>query len=160
MWPSVHELAQAVVGALAPHADEPGQCADMVPIRLASYRWRRDTLLPCVVGERLRLTDICGHISDAGLRVASWNVRGLLDFTASAQDSRETKHHFLKRLGESNDIVCLQEKRGQLSFYMHCLPSTRNGIWLEPLWMDMGMQEDLRYAFGKRASPGRKRSST
>ena len=47
-WPSVHELAEANFDALgAPHADAPGQNADMVPSRPASHRWRRDALLPC-----------------------------------------------------------------------------------------------------------------
>ena len=116
------------------------------------YRWRRDTLVPYVMGRRLGLTDTCAHISDACVRVASWNMRGLLGSTASGQGSRERKHRCLQRLCESNGIVCLQKPMATLIFYMRCLPTTRNGIWWDPRGWTCRCKKIPRYSFGKRSS--------
>ena len=66
--------------------------------------------VPPIVG------DTCVPIHGTGLRVASWNTRGLQGSTASAQDFRERKHHCLQRLCDANDIVFLQETHGWIEF--------------------------------------------
>ena len=39
-----------------------------------------------------------------------------LGSTACSQTSREQKHHYVKRLADKNDVVCLQETRGKEEF--------------------------------------------
>ena len=70
-------------------------------------------LLP-VAGGGQPATDTCVSIPPAGLRIASWNTRGLLGFTASPQRTREREHHCLQRLCDSSDTVCLQESHGNI----------------------------------------------
>ena len=83
---SVKDFAQEDVGVLAPHADADGQNAEGVLPKPALHRWRRDALFALATGGWLRDNDIRVHVPDAGIRVASWNTRGLLGSTASVQD--------------------------------------------------------------------------
>ena len=92
-------------GFLAP-ADAVGQSAEAVPPKPALHRWRRDVFLSRATGGRPLVDEICVHIPDAGLRVASWKP------TASAQSFERC----LQRLCRAIDVVCLQETHGRSVF--------------------------------------------
>ena len=93
-----------------------GPCQRMQHYGPSHSRWRRDALQPPEVPQPHCARDTCVHISESGLRCASWNARGLLGSTASSQTSREQKHRYLKRRVDKIDVVCVQETHGKDEF--------------------------------------------
>ena len=134
-WP-LQELVLADVGAVAPHAGAPGRKENCGPPGAVAHRWRRDALFFPARGARDYVSRILVLISLL-LASVSRNARGLLGSTASAQDSMEKKHRCLQRLCESNGLVCLQERHGQMNSYRRYLPFTHSGIRWEPLRRDL-----------------------
>ena len=76
---------------------------DILPLLVDGTRRRFTSLEP---SRGSGASDTFMHIPDAGLRVASWNIR-LLGSTASSQISRERKHRYLQRLIEIVDTRLL-----------------------------------------------------
>ena len=64
-----------------------------------------NVLSPCAGG---CLSSSCRHLPAKGLRICSWNTRGLLGSAASSQRPRE-KLRYHSRIAEKSDILCLQE---------------------------------------------------
>ena len=115
-WPRIQLARQAQADVLPLHEDAHDPVPACALRGRGHHRWRRDALqLP----ERLQPCwerDTCAHIPERGLRCASWNTRGLLGSTASSHTSRDQKNHYLKRLADKNDVVCLQETHGKDEF--------------------------------------------
>ena len=83
-----------------------------------SRRWNANVLKACDLPSHDAVSGTCDHLPAKGLRICTWNTRGLLGSAASSQRPRENKLKYLKRIGNRSDIVCLQETHGR---YEHLL---------------------------------------
>ena len=57
-----------------------------------------------------------GPFLSEGLRCITWNTQGLVGSVFSRQRRRESKFVYLKKLFDSNNIICLQEVHGKDEF--------------------------------------------
>ena len=57
--------------------------------------------------------DGCGPFLSEGMRCINWNTSGLVGSVFSRQRNREFKLKYLKRLFDTNNIICLQEVHGK-----------------------------------------------
>ena len=77
-------------------------------------RWRQDALqAPPQILQRTTGWDGCGPFLSEGLRCITWNTMGLVGCVFSRQKNREFKLKYLKKLFDSNNIICLQEVHGK-----------------------------------------------
>ena len=80
-------------------------------------RWRQDALQaqPQIL-QRTTGKGGCGPFLSEFLRCITWNIRGLVGSVFSRQRNREFKLKDLKRLFDTNNIICLQEVHGKDEF--------------------------------------------
>ena len=93
-WLSLDSFGAACVGALGSAVGLPRFHVDGELPRSSAPRWRRGALAPPSADGGHSGVGTCVHIPPAGLRIASWNTRGLLGSTASAQGKKESTSAF------------------------------------------------------------------
>ena len=99
--------------SLSPEVASDEQQRGALPASTRS-RWRQKTLqAPPQILQRTTGWDGCGPFLSGGLRCITWNTRGLVGSVFSKQKNREFKLKYLKRLFDTNNILCLQEVHGK-----------------------------------------------
>ena len=77
-------------------------------------RWRQDALqAPPQILQRTTGWDGCVPFLFEDLRCVTWSTRGLVGSVFSKQKNREFKLKYLKKLFDTNNILCLQEVHGK-----------------------------------------------
>ena len=98
--------------SLSPEVPSDDQQRDALPASTRS-RWRQNTLqAPPQVLQRTGW-DRSGPFLTGGLRCITWNTRGLVGSVFSKQKNRKFKLKYLKKLFDTNNILCLQEVHGK-----------------------------------------------
>ena len=81
-------------------------------------RWKANVLKACGLPSHDAVSGTCDHLLAKGLRICTWNNRGLLGSAASSPRPPKNELKYLTRNAERSDIVCLQETHGR---YEHLL---------------------------------------
>ena len=77
-------------------------------------QWKADALRISNSPVQKAVFATCRHLLAKGVRICTWNTRGLLGWAATSQRSRENNLRYLKRIVETFDILCLQETHGRI----------------------------------------------
>ena len=99
--------------SLSPEVPSNEQQRGALPASTRS-RWRQNALqAPPQILQRTTGWDGCGPFLSGGPRCITWNTRGLIGSVFSKQKNREFKLKYLKKLFDTNNILCLQEVHGK-----------------------------------------------
>ena len=73
----------------------------------------------------------CRHLPAKGLRISTWNTRGLLGSATQSHRPRERKLRHLQKNVEKSDILCLQETHGAIEHLANIDVFLDRALWMK-----------------------------